>query len=205
MNTLARPALLLFLAIHLATVTGQGAEDSAVVPGIDQRLLDGLNQPNPLRLKSEVDVPGEDLGATQPKSTLASLAQLMKSVEQRLRNSDTSMTTQQAQRDIAGELAKMLDAAEQNQENQASSAESSETETQETAGEESGEQGDPKSKNRDATDETSAAVDAVWGTLPAQLRQQIQSPLQEDFLPRYERVIKEYYRRVAEQQRKLRD
>ena len=38
----------------------------------------------------------------------------------------------------------------------------------------------------------------VWGQLPAHLQEQIQSPTQEQFLPQYERLIIEYYRRLAE-------
>ena len=37
-----------------------------------------------------------------------------------------------------------------------------------------------------------------WGHLPAKLREQMQSSLKEQFLPKYERVIEDYYRRLAE-------
>ncbi len=203
-NLAASVAMCLAIA-PLATVYSYADEQPANAPGVDQRLLDGLDEPKPLRPKPAADVPGEDLGAAQPKSTLASLARHMQSVEQRIRGRDTSESTQQLQRDIAGQLAKMLEAAEKNQESQANSAASSETTSQETSGADKGDQGNSTSPNRNESDGISDAVNAVWGALPAQLRQQIQSPLQEDFLPRYERVIKEYYRRVAEQQQSLRD
>ncbi len=193
------------LAMLLVTVPSHAEEQPVAEPSIDQRLLDGLDSPNPLRPNSAATESGEDIGTASPNSSLSSLAKLMKSVEQRIRRRDTSKSTQRIQRDIADELAKMLAAAEQQQSSQASSTTSSETQTSDSKGEENGEQGDPESKSRAGTGSTSEAMNAVWGALPAQLRQQIQSPLQEDFLPRYERVIKEYYRRVAEQQRRLRD
>ena len=65
---------------------------------------------------------------------------------------------------------------------------------------------DPRPRTGDdVPSDPSDLRDAVWGTLPERLRGQIQTPLQEEFLPRYERIIKQYYKRLAEQQRRLRD
>jgi hypothetical protein len=39
----------------------------------------------------------------------------------------------------------------------------------------------------------------VWGHLPPKIRDQMQSGLIEEFLPKYERLIEEYYSRLAEE------
>jgi hypothetical protein len=40
----------------------------------------------------------------------------------------------------------------------------------------------------------------IWGHLPPKIRDQMQSALIEDFLPKYERLIEEYYSRLAEEE-----
>ncbi len=194
------------LVIALGLSTAYGDEPPPpVAPAIDQRLLEGLDDAAPPRPNPRADIAGEDLGAAKPVSTLASLAHLMRGVEQRIRSNDTSATTTQLQSDIAGELAKMLAAAEQQSASQSSAATAGQPSAQQGNTQPDGSQGDPRSRNGEGTDEQADLLDAIWGTLPERLRQQIQSPLQEEFLPRYERVIKEYYKRLAEEQRRLRN
>ncbi|MDA1052778.1 MAG: hypothetical protein O3C40_20175 [Planctomycetota bacterium] len=193
-------------ALNKAGVPGFGADDpSKLPPGVDQRLLDGLDDPAPPRPNSSADIAGEDLGAAKPESTLARLARLMQGVEQRIRRSDTSAATQQLQSDIATELAKMLEAAKQENASRSAAAAADKPSDQTSKTNPDGSEGDPRPPNEEGTDEQANLLDAIWGTLPERLRQQIQSPLQEEFLPRYERVIKQYYKRLAEEQRRLRD
>ena len=40
----------------------------------------------------------------------------------------------------------------------------------------------------------------IWGNLPDKLREEMQASLSEQFLPKYERLIEEYYKRLAEEQ-----
>ena len=180
-------------------------EPPRLPPDVDRRLLDGLDDLPPLRPKSSADIAGEDLGAAKPQSTLADLARLMQGVEQRMRRNDTSPTTTQLQSDIAGELAKMLESAEQQNANRSSAASAGEPSGQMGPTNPNGSAGEPPTPGEANTDEQADLLDAIWGTLPERLRQQIQSPLQEEFLPRYERVIKQYYKRLAEEQRRLRN
>ena len=42
-------------------------------------------------------------------------------------------------------------------------------------------------------------VGRLWGHLPDRMRQQLQSSFSEQFLPQYERLIEEYYKRLAEE------
>ena len=183
-----------------------GDEDGTQLPPeVDRRLLDGLDDLPPLRPKSSADVAGEDLGAAKPESTLAGLARLMRGVEQRIRRNDTSTETTQLQSDIAAELAKMLEAAEQENASRSTAAASGDPSDQTGKTSPDGSGGEPRSQDGVNTDAEADLLDAIWGTLPERLRQQIQSPLQEEFLPRYERVIKQYYKRLAEEQRRLRN
>lgn len=194
-----------FVAIHAASIAS-GAEESPPAPTtVDQRLLDGLDDLPPLRPKSSIDDPGEDLGASKAESQLAGLARMMRGVEQRIRRNDTSESTQRLQNDIATQLAKMLDAAEQENANRSAAAASTQAAEQAGKTKPNGSEGDPNAKGGEGSTEQDKLLDAIWGTLPERLRQQVQSPLQEEFLPRYERVIKQYYKRLAEEQRRLRD
>ena len=40
----------------------------------------------------------------------------------------------------------------------------------------------------------------LWGHLPQRTREQVLQTFSEDFLPKYEREIEEYYRRLSEEQ-----
>ena len=194
----------LVTAIAVPCVNGDDAP--VQVPAeVDQRLLDGLDKLGPLRSRPSADIAGEDLGAAKPESTLAGLARLMHSVEQRIRRNDTSTTTTQLQSDIAGELSKMLESAEEQAASRSSAAAGDQRSDEAVKANSAGTEGNPQTKNGDAPNDPSDLLDAVWGRLPEQLRQQIQSPLQEEFLPRYERVIKQYYKRLAEEQPRLRN
>ena len=76
-------------------------------------------------------------------------------------------------------------------------------------------QGQQKPSNKPATDSTerlgqenaassdAAALEAlvkqVWGHLPDRARQEMQNATVEDFLPKYQQAIEDYYRRLAEE------
>jgi hypothetical protein len=54
----------------------------------------------------------------------------------------------------------------------------------------------------DGADDKSAAADAlreIWGHLPPKLREAMQNVSPDEFLPKYDRLIEEFYRRLAEQ------
>jgi hypothetical protein len=99
----------------------------------------------------------------------------------------------------------MLETAEQENASRSTAAASGEPSDQTGQTSPDGSGGEPRSQDGGNADEQADLLGEVWGTLPEQLRQQIQSPLQEEFLPRYERVIKQYYKRLAEEQRRLRN
>ncbi|MCA9119695.1 MAG: hypothetical protein H6822_34285 [Planctomycetaceae bacterium] len=195
-----------FLAGALCIFEAHGEDESnPVTPKIDRRLLEGLDEPPPLRTNPASDIAGEDLGAAQPKSTLAGLARLMQSVEHRIRRSDLSAETTQLQQDIASELAKMMETAEQENARRSAAAASDQSSTQAGRDKPDGTEGEPRTQTDDDSRYQTDLEAAIWGRLPARFREQIQTPLQEEYLPRYERVIKQYYKRLAEEQRRLRN
>ncbi len=68
----------------------------------------------------------------------------------------------------------------------------------------------PSDQSRVETSDPSTAVkpganrqliDRAWGDLPDQVRQRLTSGLQPQFHPKYERIIREYYRRMAVQEK----
>jgi hypothetical protein len=60
--------------------------------------------------------------------------------------------------------------------------------------------GDGKARELDR-DEMRAVIKRLWGELPAHARGQMPQSAIEDFPPQYERLIEEYYRRLAEEKR----
>jgi hypothetical protein len=67
-----------------------------------------------------------------------------------------------------------------------------------------GKPGDGTNRAERGTKEATEAADVrdvlrrVWGHLPEKVREQMQSSVSEQFLPQYERLIEEYYKRLAE-------
>jgi hypothetical protein len=118
-------------------------------------------------------------------------------------NRDTSESTQQLQRQIQSELAALIEQARQQSEQKSGSS----------PGNQAGNTGGnpTPAPPRDSTDRvergTKEAVETAdvkntisrfWGHLPDKLREQLQSSLSEQFLPKYERLIEDYYRALAE-------
>ena len=130
----------------------------------------------------------------------------MRSVERRIREKKTSSETQRIQQQIVDDLTRLIeDGQQQGRGVEAPGAQ------QGSAASASDEPGDrPGSGAATASSGSPGKAQGtqaelflkVWGRLPEQLQQQIQSPLQEEFLPEYEPLIREYYRRLAEGERK---
>jgi hypothetical protein len=54
---------------------------------------------------------------------------------------------------------------------------------------------------RAALERMKEMLNDVWGHLPPKVREQLQSSAPEEFLPKYEKLIEEYYKRLAEEER----
>ncbi len=186
---------------------GVAQQSSAPPTDIDQRLLEGLNEPSTSRPVPSTRLAGEDLGERSQDGSAVELARRMKAVGERLRRQDLSPETRQMQEAIERDLAAMLEQAEQSSPSAASSSTAgtpgSSSPSPDDAREDAGDERAGSSRGA-GTEPTANPLNIVWGNLPERIRQQMRSPVPEEFLPRYERLIKEYYQRLAEEQRRLR-
>jgi hypothetical protein len=222
-------AAVLFVAPGTTVVVGQ--EPASKAPSLDAQLLDGLDKElfeglpplapaKPAEGGSQAPAPkagslapaaGGDEAALEfaPSLPLARIGQQMREVQNRIAARDTSAQTQDAQRAIAADLAALIEQARQQ------CAACSQAGSGSGQGSLAGTSGQPvPAPPRDSTDrieqgtkeavETAEVHDLVrrfWGHLPDKLRDEMQSSLSEQFLPKYEQLIEDYYRRLAEDRR----
>jgi hypothetical protein len=196
--------------------------DKQLLDGLDKELFEGLPplaptkpQPgtappagNPPTVKPPAGT-GDAEAALEPASSLplARIGQQMRDVQNRIAGRDTSAQTQEAQRAIAAELAALIEEARQQ------CAACKQGGSGSGQGALAGTSGQPvPAPPRDSTDRieqgTKEAVETAevhdllrrfWGHLPDKLRDEMQSSLSEQFLPKYETLIEDYYRRLAEE------
>ncbi len=135
----------------------------------------------------------------------------MLEAQQRLREQDTSEATQAIQRQIVLELdtvIRKLQAQSGSESSSGQQASATDREGQQS-GKDGGETGDRRSPgnsdqpatNVGRTAETDAmrqALDRFWGNLPERVRRQVQNMNAVEFLPEYEKLIEDYYQRLAE-------
>ena len=170
---------------------------------LDRQLLDQLGQ-------------GEDLGGESSDPFLV-IGRQMRTAEELIGRRDASATTRRIQQEIVTDLDQLIEQMnKQCAGGQSSSAgkPSPSPDKQGKPGSKAG-SGENRGGSKPARDsETrvgqSDASDArlaqametlkqVWGHLPARVREQMQSGMAEEFLPKYERLIEQYYQRLAEE------
>ncbi len=154
---------------------------------------------------------GEDLGSAPRDNPLTHVAESMRDVQQRIGQQDTSRSTQQVQEQIVADLDMMLKQLQQ--QCQACQAAQSQAESQQAgkAGTPQG-QAAAKSPAEDSTTRLGQAETAetqaesqdsllrqAWGQLPATVRQRMNSAAPEKFLPKYSKLIEDYFRRLSEE------
>lgn len=153
---------------------------------------------------------GEDIQLVGPDEFLRDIRRRMKQVEQRIRGQDLSRSTQAEQEKIAAELASFIRQL-QRQQSQGKGPKSKQggsgVASDQTGGAQQATKGTAVESTERNTDSTrtgenpaslETSLPGVWGNLSPQLRQQIQSLTSDKFLPQYERLIQQYYRRLAE-------
>src|SRR5262249_19516129 len=135
---------------------------------------------------------------------LANLAERMRGVQNRIARRDTSPETQSEQTQILSALDALLEGASQSRQKGGGKGGG----TQPGAGSGAETAGPPRdSTNRIERGEKqpTESVDAkdvlrrIWGHLPDKLRDEMQASFSEQFLPKYQRLIEEYYQRLAEE------
>jgi hypothetical protein len=179
----------LFDHVQPDAAAGRSGSKQSVSP-LDRQLLDQLGE-------------GEDLGLADP---LSQIANKMQAVEERIAARDTSDTTQKMQQQIVAELARLIEV--QAKKCQCSgSSQNSLAQGNPSANPKPGDSPSRDSTNRlgqsptqrGSLEDVQQMLKRVWGQLPDRLREQVQSASVEEFLPKYEQLIEQYYQRLAEQ------
>ena len=163
---------------------------------------------------------GEDIGG-RPENVdpLQELGRQMRKIEDLIRQQNTSEKTQRMQQQVLETLAMLVEQKEQQKQQMQQTQSDSPpppgqndplAEQQQKPAEK---KGSPQAGNQAArnssenvgeqkpidveTNETEAMFKKVWGHLPDRVREQMQSGAVEQFLPKYEKLIEDYYRRLA--------
>jgi hypothetical protein len=228
---------------------GSGSSlDAQLLEDLNRELLEGLNEdaepespsakppgPAPARQEGEAPRPepaesvGEDIGApdvaADDENPLLRIEQKMRQVEERLAGLDPSDQTQSLQRQIAEELAALLEQMKQQQQNQNQNNQNSQQQQQQQPQPQqqqdqqkqsaSNRSNQPANKPARDSEERQGKIDQErikpedlrdlisrpWGHLPEQVREQMETKAQDQFLPKYETLIEDYYKRLAEEAR----
>lgn len=123
--------------------------------------------------------------------------------QQQQQNQQQSQSQQQSQQSQQqGQQQQNSQQQQSQQESQGSDSQASESQMQ--PGEQSQDSEDSNDKLRDqkvlaiSPEEQDALIKKAWGNLPPHLRKQISNTSMERFLPKYERLTQEYFRKLAE-------
>jgi hypothetical protein len=213
----------LFVVVAITGIASAADPPASKPKSLDDQLLEGLKDdlfdklPGPTKppaRPSEPNTPkpgpaieGEDLGSAGESNPLALIGERMRSAQERIAGHDTSAATQQLQQKILDDLAALIEQAKKQAAQKKPGDGQGQGSDQPGTGGGNPTPGPPRdSTNRieqgakEAT-ETADVKDLIrrhWGHLPQKLRDQMQSSLSEQFLPKYERLIEEYYKRLAE-------
>jgi hypothetical protein len=216
----------LAFALAASLAVAQAPRDAEKKPSksqsLDKQLLDDLDRellqdlpsgtkttgPAPLQRGQEKTSPNAEFGAAgDSQNPLANIAQRMRSVESRIARHDTSGVTQHEQEQIVNQLDALLEQARQGggkkkEGDKGNGSAQAGTGTGNTA---AGPPRDSTNRIERGTKEQAETADVkdvlrrIWGHLPDKLRDEMQASLSEQFLPKYERLIEEYYKRLSEQ------
>ena len=169
---------------------------------------------------------GEDhaAGDADNQDPLVRLNRQMRQAEEMLRARKSGDPTQKLQDKIVSELEELIKQLRQQQQQQSSSSSSSkkpqQTAKRESVSQPQQQQGPagakPNSKPaRDSSQRVGKAdvkkadpgklsdlIKDIWGELPARLRQQMMQSSAEQFVPKYELQIEEYFKTLSEKQRR---
>jgi hypothetical protein len=187
--------------------SGNRSLDQQLLDDLDRELLKGLpTGPKPAPPKTSDDRQPKPDGQEPPPTSqnpLAQIAEQMRSVERRIARRDTSAETQEQQSAIVSRLQALLDQAGSSGNKQSGGGSA-----QQGVGTGEAVAGPPRdSTNRIErgtaeqveTTDVKELVRRMWGHLPPKVRDEMQTSLSENFLPKYERLIEEYYKRLAEE------
>ncbi len=190
----------------------EGLDDLPTDPGFDQPDADPADKP----LVDQLE--GEDIGA-EGENDLSRISRQMRLVQQRIAQEEISQKTQDLQQQIVTDLDALIRQLQQQKKKQGKPS-NSKTQNpggeikqpsnqpnagQSTPNEKPSQDSEEKLAERDANPADAAAMQAmvkrVWGHLPDRVRQEMQNAAVEEFLPKYQELIEDYFRRLAEEER----
>ncbi|WP_425616104.1 hypothetical protein NA78x_006043 [Anatilimnocola sp. NA78] len=152
---------------------------------------------------------GEDIGQEKnDEHPLVKLGREMREVQQRIGAKDTAKGTQQMQRTISAQLAGLIEQAQkqpQGKKAEGNKPGNSSAQAGNESGSASSQPGQQSTQRLELGEETQAqmnevkdALRRIWGHLPEKERDEMIGSLGEQFLPKYERLIEAFYKRLAE-------
>ena len=165
----------------------------------------GKPSPDEQRLRDQLKA-GEDPGSA-PEDPLLRIGRQMRAVEERIAQKDTSDQTQSAQGEIIVELKKLIEQAKK-QGGSGNKSASGRGTGQRGPGDGQARPGAPQEATdrvgKPQTEATQSAdvrdlLQRIWGHLPEKRLDEMRNALSDQFLPKYEKLIEEYYKRLAEE------
>lgn len=148
---------------------------------------------------------GEDIGQPNSENPLRQIGQRMRSVQQRISDKDTSKPTQELQQqvvtdltDLIRQMEKKCNGGQRHRPRKPSSKPPSQNPSQGSA-RDSVSQLSQQATPSTVSDMARQLNRKAWGHLPAVLREPVLNADFERFLPKYERLIERYFRRLAEE------
>lgn len=176
------------------TVVAKTGQDDAERTGSDQA---GSKQSDDVE-------PIQSITISPQIQTMELIRAKMDEVAKRLDRADTSTTVQDVQLDVLAELDRLIAADSANSSTNAAQKQQSEGQGedenatgQQTADDGGGQTGGEGSVSNDSEPSRRDLIDRAWGHLPDRIRERMQSALGEEFLPKYEKLIEAYYKRLA--------
>lgn len=196
---------------------------SSAPPSLDDLLLQGLDSASskrPVASKSRPAKAGvaersaaKQTATPKPGGALSAIEQNMRNVHQRLLQKDLSDDTLVAEQQIVSQLDQIIEKLA-SQCRQASAPQSvgnpkpksggdpdpkSQAKTGSQAARDDKSSTGGRSDSINLTTEVRQSMGRVWGQLPERFRRQIQNVSRIEFLPKYRKLIEDYYRRLAEE------
>lgn len=199
-------------------------DDKAAAEIKPEKKPDEKKKLEPLRPKDKDDEPAEP--EKDAKETVARIGKNMRNAEDRLAKKDPGDGTQQVQRDILKDLDALIEQSQQQQggggggsskqqqggkksrKQSASGQQQQEKKPKDGSGQSArndsdksnqvGKSGAPPSKIADLYKD-------IWGHLPETLRQEMDAYSREQFMAKYQDLLKQYYATIAEKGRKQGD
>jgi hypothetical protein len=183
--------------------------DDQLLEGLDAELLKDL--PGTSKSADPTAPAQADPSSATPSAAtnpLAIVSERMRDAQRRISGRDTSQGTQSVQKQIEDDLAKLIEQAKQQCAAAGKPGSGQGTQAGNTGGNptpapprDSTNRIERGTKESVETADVKEVLRRFWGHLPDKMREELQSSLSEQFLPKYERVIEEYYKRLAEDPR----